>query len=164
MQCDECKAAMENCCSSECREIIHMPLVDQVKLRRGVKNGNMIFRKGKSDNLKFKHSGELTDTALATIEKKSDIRHKIKIKKVLIGKAEHYYAKPQIGLFIIENQELSVGDKIMISGPTTGNQEIVVEKMMVNGKDSNRAVISDKVTLSLPFRIRLSDKLFKILE
>jgi len=164
IQCDECKAAMENCCSSECREIIHMPLVDQVKLRRGVKNGNMIFRKGKSDNLKFKHSGELTDTALATIEKKSDIRQKIKIKKVLIGKAEHYYAKPQIGLFIIENQELSVGDKIMISGPTTGNQEIVVEKMMVNGKDSNRAVISDKVTLSLPFRIRLSDKLFKILE
>lgn len=164
IQCDECKAAMENCCSSECQEIIHMPLVDQVKLRRGVKNGNMIFRKGKSEKLKFKHSGELSDTALATIEKKSNIRQKIKIKKVLIGKAEHYYAKPQIGLFIIENQELNVGEKILISGPTTGNQEIVVEKMMVNGKDSATATISDKVTLSLPFRIRLSDKLFKILE
>ena len=65
IQCDECKSAMENCCSTACQEIIHMPLVEQVKLRRGIKNGNMIFRKGKSENLKFKHSGELSDVALA---------------------------------------------------------------------------------------------------
>src|SRR6218665_2397413 len=105
---------MENCCSSECREIIHMPLVDQVKLRRGVKNGNMIFRKGKSESLKFKHSGELTDTALATAEKKpKDIRQKIKVKKVLVGKVEHYYVKAQVGLFTIENLELNSGDKIL---------------------------------------------------
>lgn len=37
IQCDECKTAMENCCSTECQEIIHMSLADQVKLRRGVK-------------------------------------------------------------------------------------------------------------------------------
>ena len=162
IQCDECKSAMENCCSTECQEIIHMPLVDQVKLRRGVKNGNMIFRKGKSDKLLFKHSGELSDKPLAVVEKK-DIRQKIKIKKVLIGKAEHYYAKPQIGLFIIENQELNSGDRILISGPTTGNEEIVVEKMFVNGTENSSAKAGDKVTFSLPFRIRLSDKLFKII-
>jgi UPF0176 protein len=164
IQCDECKSAMENCCSTECQEIIHMPLVDQVKLRRGVKNGNMIFRKGKSEKLLFKHSGELSDKPLAQAEKPKDIRQKIKVKKVLIGKAEHYYAKPQIGLFSIENQELNVGDKILISGPTTGNQEIIVEEMFVNGKVSNHATVFDKVTVSLPFRVRLSDKLFKILE
>jgi UPF0176 protein len=164
IQCDECKSTMENCCSVECKEIIHMPLVEQVKLRRGVKNGNMVFRKGKSENLVFKHSGELSDKPLATATKPKDIRQKIKVKKVLIGRAEHYYAKPQVGLFAIENQELNVGDKILISGPTTGNQEIIIEKMMVNGKDSNHATVSDKVTVSLPFRVRLSDKLFKILE
>ncbi|HNP31822.1 MAG TPA: rhodanese-related sulfurtransferase [Flavobacterium sp.] len=163
IQCDECKAAMENCCSTECQEIIHLPLVEQVKLRRGVKNGNMIFRKGKSDKLTFKHSGELSDKSLATAEKTKDIRQKIKIKKILIGKAEHYYAKAGIGLFIIENQELSVGDKILISGPTTGNQEILVEKMFVNGTENNLAKVGDKVTMNLPFRIRLSDKLYKIL-
>lgn len=161
IQCDECKAAMENCCSAECQEIIHMPLVDQVKLRRGVKNGNMIFRKGKSDKLLFKHSGELSDKPLAVAGKK-DIRQKIKIKKTLIGKAEHYYAKPQIGLFIMENQELNIGDKILISGPTTGNEEIIVEKMFVNGSENTVAKAGDKVTMALPFRIRLSDKLFKI--
>lgn len=177
IQCDECKAAMENCCSTECQEIIHMPLVEQVKLRRGVKNGNMIFRKGKSDKLLFKHSGELSDTPLATAKtlanreasgelsetKPIAIRQKIKVKKVLIGKAEHYYVKVGVGLFSIENQEVTIGDKILISGPTTGNQEIIVKKMFVNGSENILAKVGDKVTMPLPFRIRLSDKLYKII-
>ena len=167
IQCDECKQVMENCCSVECRDIINMSLVDQVNLRKGVKNGNMIFRKGKSDKLLFKNSDIKTLSkleALKNIEKPKDIRQKIKIKKVLIGKGEHYYPKPQVALFVIENGEIKIGDKILVSGPTTGNQEVVLEKMMVNGIDSQIATIDDKVTVNLPFRIRLSDKLFKILE
>jgi len=164
IQCDDCKTAMENCCSSECQEIIHMSLVDQVIMRRGLKNGNMIFRKGKSDKLLFKHSGELSDKILAVAKKPKDIRQKIKIKKVLVGKAEHYYPKPQVGLFIIENNELNTGDKILISGPTTGNEEVILDTMMVNGRENSTAKIGDKVTFILPFRVRLSDKIFKILE
>ena len=163
IQCDECKAVMENCCSTACQEIIHMTLVEQVKLRRGIQVGNKVFRKGKSENLKFKHSGELSDTALATAQKPKDIRQKIKVKKVLLGKVEHYYAKAQVGFFIIENQDLNVGDKILISGPTTGNEELVLEKMLVNGAENTIAKPGDKVTFSLSFRVRLSDKLFKIL-
>ncbi len=163
IQCDECKAAMENCCSTECLEITHLPLVEQVKLRTGKQVGNKVFRKGKSESLKFKHSGELTDTALATAQKSTDIRQKIKVKKTLLGKAEHYYVKAQVGLFIIENQELNSGDKILISGPTTGNQEMTLDKMMVNGTENAMAKIGDKVTFEVPFRIRLSDKLYKIL-
>jgi UPF0176 protein len=162
IQCDECKTAMENCCSSECLEIIHMPLVDQVRLRTGKQVGNKVFRKGKSESLKFKHSGELTDTALATAPKPTDIRKKIKVKKALLGKAEHYYVKAQVGLFTIENQELNSGDKILIVGPTTGNQEMVLDKMLVNGTENTQAKIGDKVTFTVPFRIRLSDKLYKI--
>ncbi|SHF82393.1 UPF0176 protein [Flavobacterium fluvii] len=183
IQCDECKAAMENCCSTECLEITHLPLVDQVRLRTGKQVGNKVFRKGKSESLKFKHSGDsrarleqakqLTDTVLATVStrggaersgaKSTDIRQKIKIKKTLLGKAEHYYVKAQVGLFIIENQELNSGDKILISGPTTGNQEMVLDKMMVNGTENTMAKIGDKVTFAVPFRVRLSDKLYKIL-
>jgi UPF0176 protein len=155
---------MENCCSKECLDTIHLPLVEQVKLRRGKQVGNKVFRKGKSENLLFKHSGELSDKSLAIAQKPKDIRQKIKVKKVLIGKAEHYYPKPQVGLFIIENNELNVGDKVLISGPTTGNEEVVLEKMMVNGSENSVAKIGDKVTFLLPFRVRLSDKLFKILE
>jgi UPF0176 protein len=171
IQCDDCKAAMENCCSTECLEVIHLPLVDQVRLRTGKQVGNKVFRKGKSENLKFKHSGELSNNSLVTAnpniseqekQKQADIRQKIKVKKVLLGKAEHYYVKAKVGLFTIENQELNAGDKILISGPTTGNQELILEKMIVNDAETTTAKIGDKVTFEIPFRIRLSDKLYKI--
>jgi UPF0176 protein len=162
IQCDDCKAAMENCCSSECLEITHLPLAEQVKLRRGKQVGNKVFRKGKSEKLKFKHSGELSDTPLALASKTTDIRQKIKIKKTLVGKAEHFYVKAQVGLFIIENNELNLGEKILISGPTTGNQQLVLEKMLVNGTENTSAKIGDKVTFEVPFRVRLSDRLYKL--
>ena len=168
IQCDQCKAIMENCCSVECQEIIRMPLVDQVKLRRGIKNGNMIFRKGKSDKLLFKQTIEKrTLSGFETLKgliKPTAIRQKIKVKKVLLGKVEHYYAKAQIGLFTIENNELKVGDKMLISGPTTGNEELILTKMLVNGTENTTAKPNDKVTFEVPFRIRLSDKLYKILD
>ncbi len=163
IQCDACKNIMENCCSKECQEIIHLPLDQQVKIRRGIINGNKIFRKGKSDKLLFKHSGELSDVALAVAQKPTAIRQKIKIKKVLLGKAEHYYTKANVALFLIENNELKNGDKILISGPSTGEEELILEKLFVNGKENDNATIGDKVTFEVPFRVRLSDKLFKII-
>lgn len=163
IQCDDCKALMENCCSTECLETTHLPLAEQVKLRRGKQVGNKIFRKGRSENLRFKHSGDLPNIPLAKAQETKDIRQKIKVKKVLVAKAEHYYTKAGVGLFLMENQELNLGDTILISGPTTGNQELVLEKMMVNGQEKTTAKVGDKVTFQVPFRIRLSDKLFKIL-
>ncbi len=171
IQCDDCKAAMEDCCSTECLEMTHLPLVEQVKLRKGKQVGNKVFRKGKSASLKFKNSGNLSDEVLAVAnsstnelakQKSKAIREKIKIKKVLIGKAEHYFVKAQVGQFLIENHELNTGDRILISGPTTGNQELTLEKILVNRKQVEQAKIGDKVTIEVPFRIRLSDKLFKI--
>lgn len=163
IQCDECQAAMENCCSEACLETTHLPLAEQVKLRRGKQVGNKVFRKGKSENLKFKHSGELSDVALAVARKPSDIRQKNKVKKILLGKAEHFYVKAQVGLFILENHELNVGDTILISGPTTGNEEFILQKMFVNGTENTTAKKGDKVTFEVPFRIRLSDKLYTVL-
>uniref|UniRef100_UPI00404ACEDB oxygen-dependent tRNA uridine(34) hydroxylase TrhO n=1 Tax=Flavobacterium sp. TaxID=239 RepID=UPI00404ACEDB len=163
IQCDECQAAMENCCSTECLETTHLPLDEQVKLRRGKQVGNKVFRKGKSDALKFKNSGELPNKPLAKAISKN-IRQKITIKKVLIGKAEHYFTKSKIAQFLIENKELSVGDKILISGPTTGEQELKITKIVVDGKSCETAKKGDQITFEIPFRIRLSDKLYKIIE
>ncbi len=167
IQCDACKEKMENCCSSDCLETIHLPLAEQIKRRRGIQKGNMVFKKGKSPALKFKHSGTLPDqswpVAAADLpEKTKPIRQRIKQKKVMVGRATHYYTKAQVGLFIIENQALKKGDTVLISGPTTGNQEIVLDTMMVNGQANTVALPGDKLTFAIPFRIRLSDKLFKI--
>ena len=163
IQCDECKSAMNNCCSSDCLEITQLPLAEQVVIRRGIQVGNKVFRKGKSENLKFKNSGDLSDTSLGLVSNTTEIRQKIKVKKMLIAQASHYYAKAKIALFIVENNELNIGDSILISGPTTGNQELILEKMVVNGNQISKAEIGDKVTFEVPFRVRLSDKLFKII-
>lgn len=163
IQCDDCKAAMENCCSNECQEIIHLPVEEQVKLRKGLQVGNKIFRKGKSDALKFKHSGDsIPNKALAKAETK-DIRQKIKIKKELIGKAEHYFTRSKIAQFLIEKNGLSLGDKVLISGPTTGNQEVLITEIFANGNQTETATVGDQITLPLPFRVRLSDKLYKVI-
>ncbi|MBV8324765.1 rhodanese-related sulfurtransferase [Chryseobacterium sp.] len=163
IQCDECKAAMENCCSTECLETIHLPWDEQVKLRKGLQVGNKVFRKGKSDALKFKNSGDLSTQTLGKAETKN-IRQKISVKKVLIGKAEHYYSKSKIAQFLIENKELSLGDKVLISGPTTGEQEVVITEMYANGGPCETAKAGDQITFELPFRVRLSDKLYKIVQ
>lgn len=163
IQCDECKAAMENTCSTECLETIHMPWEEQVKLRKGLQVGNKVFRKGKSDALKFKNSGDLSTQPLAKAETKN-IRQKIAVKKVLVGKAEHYYSKSKIGQFLIENQELSIGDKVLVSGPTTGEQELTITEIFANGGPGETAKKGDQITFEIPFRVRLSDKLYKILQ
>ncbi len=166
IQCDECKAIMENTCSTECHEIIHLPQEEQIARRKGLQVGNKVFRKGKSEALKFKNSGDLSTQTLAKATKveTKDIRQKIKVKKTLVGKAEHYFTKSKIAQFLIENNELSVGDKVVISGPTTGEQEITITQIFVNGAFSNTAKVGDQITFQLPFRVRLSDKLYKILD
>ncbi len=167
IQCEECAERMENCCSTECLEMTHLPLEEQVRLRRGIQVGNKIFRKGKSEALKFKKSGELTATPLAKAtdltEKPKNIRQRIAQKKVLVAKGQHYFSKAQVGQFLMENQELQVGDKIMIIGPTTGTQELIVENMYVNGVPNTVAKAGDKITFNVPFKVRPSDKLFKII-
>ena len=163
IQCNSCKEAMQNCCSVECYEIINMSLVDQINLRKGIKNGNMIFRKGKSDKLLFKSETGSSILKSFKTDQKPSIRKKSAIKKMLIGKGAHYFVKAQVGLFLIEHNELKMGDTILISGQTTGEQKLILDKMLVNGTHSQIAKAGDKITISLPFRIRLSDKLYKIL-
>ena len=54
IQCDACAEKMENTCSTACQEIIHLPYEQQVELRKGKHASNKIFKKGRSEVLKFK--------------------------------------------------------------------------------------------------------------
>ena len=51
IQCNECKTKMKNCCSHACLEINQMPFEVQKKLRKGQKNSNDIFKKGRTNNI-----------------------------------------------------------------------------------------------------------------
>ena len=85
-------------------------------------------------------------------------------KKVYVGKGVHFFPKANIAEFKIEAYDIKIGDKIMITGPSTGVQELIIEDMMVNDIQLKKASKGDRCTLKLPFRVRNSDKLYKIVE
>lgn len=86
-------------------------------------------------------------------------------KKIYIGKGRHFYPKSNIAEFLIEAYDLSLGDRVLIQGPTTGSQEMIVEEMLINQKEgATTATKSDIITFKTDFRVRPSDKLYKIVK
>ena len=85
-------------------------------------------------------------------------------KKVYIGKGEHYYVKAKIAEFKLEAYDMQLGDTLLVTGTTTGAQEFELEDMLVNDEKLEKASKGDSVTIKLPFRVRASDKLYKIVE
>jgi len=54
IQCDECSEKLENTCSTDCQEVIQLSFEEQKELRKGKGNSNKIFKKGRSEKLRFK--------------------------------------------------------------------------------------------------------------
>ncbi len=85
-------------------------------------------------------------------------------KKVYVGKGVHYFPKAKIGEFKIEAYDVSLGDTVLITGPTTGAKELELKEMLVNDKPQEKGTKGDAITIPLDFRVRPSDKLYKIVE
>jgi UPF0176 protein len=54
IQCEVCAVKMNNCCSDDCKTVHELPFEEQKALRRGKTVSNKIFKKGRSEVLKFK--------------------------------------------------------------------------------------------------------------
>ena len=85
-------------------------------------------------------------------------------KKVYVGRGMHYFPKAEVGQFKIEAYDIKIGDKILVTGPSTGAQEMIIDEMFVNDVAGEKASKGDDCSFKLPFRIRMSDKLYKIVE
>lgn len=86
-------------------------------------------------------------------------------KKVYIGKGRHFYPKSNIAEFLIEAYDIAEGDTVLIQGPTTGSQEMVIKGLRVDEKeDATKATKSDVITFETAFRVRPSDKLYKVVK
>ena len=47
IQCDECAAKFDGCCSDECQTVFNLPLEEQKEMRKGIDKGNQVFNKSK---------------------------------------------------------------------------------------------------------------------
>jgi len=54
IQCERCAKKMKNCCSNKCIKTISLSDQERKEQRKGKKNSNKIFKKGRSPVLKFK--------------------------------------------------------------------------------------------------------------
>lgn len=85
-------------------------------------------------------------------------------KKLYIGKGVHFFPKPSIAEFKIEAYDLKLGDTILVTGPTTGVEEFKLTEMLVNDVQLEVAKKGDSCTIPTKFRVRPSDKLYKIVK
>jgi UPF0176 protein len=92
IQCDSCKSAMEGCCSSECVAIIHLPEDEQKAVRRGIKNGNKIFKKGKSEVLTYKNNFK-NQTVIGKNEKKTYCNKNSKDQEIIHWERSSLFSK-----------------------------------------------------------------------
>lgn len=83
-------------------------------------------------------------------------------KKIHIGKGLKYYDKAESGEFLVESHSLRTGDKILITGPTTGYLEMIADELRVENKQVEEAAKGDVFTLKTKSRIRASDKIYKL--
>ncbi len=83
-------------------------------------------------------------------------------RKKYIGKGVHYYPKVGIAEFKLETHSLKVGDKILITGPTTGVIETEIKELMVDEVYYNEIKKGVNFTTPLDTIIRNSDKLYVV--
>src|SRR5690606_11989834 len=86
-------------------------------------------------------------------------------KKIYIGKGVKYFDKIGVGEFLLESHDINVGDRLIVTGPTTGLVEAVADEIRLGTGDAvQKAGKGHTISLKISEKIRPSDKLYKIVE
>ena len=85
-------------------------------------------------------------------------------KKVLVGKVVKYFSKLGVAEMAVEASEMSLGDKLLITGPTTGVMYLDAEEIRYDLKPVGKAEKGWRVSVPVPGKVRPNDKLFKLVK
>ena len=83
-------------------------------------------------------------------------------RKVYIGKGIKYFSKLGVGEFLIEAGDMRVGDKLLITGPTTGAIYVTLEEARVDLGAVDVVPKGSYVSFKVPVKVRPNDKLYKV--
>ena len=81
-------------------------------------------------------------------------------RKVYAGKGIRYFSNIGVAEFLVEAAELHVGDKLLITGHTTGAMYVTLDEARVNLKPVDTVKKGAHVSFKVPERIRPNDKLY----
>lgn len=85
-------------------------------------------------------------------------------RKMYIGKGVKYFGNISVAEFLVEAGELNVGDKLLITGPTTGAVFITLDEARVDLKPVDKVKKGESFSMKIADKIRPNDKLFKIVK
>ena len=83
-------------------------------------------------------------------------------RKVYVGRGVKYFSRLGVAEFTCEAAEFSVGDKMLVTGPTTGVMYVTADEIHDDTSSVTTARKGTRVSLKVPGKVRPSDKLFKI--
>ena len=83
-------------------------------------------------------------------------------RKQYIGRGVKYFSRLGVAEFTVEAATFSVGDKMLITGPTTGALYVTVDEIHDDVQAVLTAQQGTRVSIKVPEKVRPSDKLFKI--
>ena len=81
-------------------------------------------------------------------------------RKIYAGKGIRYFSNIGVAEFLVEAAELHVGDKLLITGHTTGAMYVTLDEARVNLKPVDTVKKGAHVSFKVPARIRPNDKLY----
>ncbi len=84
-------------------------------------------------------------------------------RKVYVGKGTKYYSKLGVAEFTVEATTFQVGDRLLITGPTTGVMYVTADEIHDDNGPVEVAQQGTRVSIAVTGKVRPSDKLFKLI-
>jgi putative protease len=85
-------------------------------------------------------------------------------RRVYLGKVTNYFNNIQVGELKLETGSLKPGDEILITGPSSGVLQTVVKEVRVELTPVDEAPKGSFCSVSVPSKVRRSDKVYKIVD
>lgn len=83
------------------------------------------------------------------------------VKKVYVGKVTNVFKKIKVAEVLVEASPLELGQKILISGETTGAVEFKPDQIWVDERPAEVALQGKKCSIKLPQPVHRGDRLYK---
>jgi putative protease len=87
-----------------------------------------------------------------------------KLHKIQIGRVNKYFNKIKVAELSIEAGDLSLGQKLLVSGPTTGAVRFTASEIRLGGEKVNFAPKGSVISVPSPHKVRKNDVLFLLVE
>lgn len=85
-------------------------------------------------------------------------------KKVYVGKIVNFFSNLNVAEIKVETHSLSIGDNILIIGPTTGAYESILEEIRVDLNPVKQAVKGDNCSIAVSQTLRRGDKVYLVVD